>query len=746
MRDKKPALKASKRGSMYKITDILRRALFGFALLVPVFAAQTPALAQTASGKPGQNASSPDEQLQEVVVVGRYEFLSADTSGATNLPLPIEKVPQSISLVSEDFIKAADLKSLGEIAQYTPGALDVGNQEGFGTIVKLRGFTAITAFDGLNVGVLSSTSYEPDYAIIDRLEIVKGPSSVTYGVSSAGGLVNFVTKSATATTPDYVSLQYGSWNTVRVEGQVAGALDPSASLRGIGLAVYEQGNSFMTDVEHSNIVLYGGLNWTGSDSLSAFLHAGVERHVRTAFDGIPTEADGTPAPLPQSFLIGSKDMELRSNLWHAEADVTWHVNDILDLSLKGNIRHVATRGMAPYSFGLDADGTLGLAVQDFNQGIYANDYAVGASGVLHFDSLGLANSFLSLSAMYQDDLSAGASGQAIFTGPYAGDPSVPVVGFVNIGAGQAAVEDAFNTSIPTGPQAFFNIEAKTLTLSAQSWTQIVDHLSLLAGASYAKPRITDEMNGDSQNLDAGSQKSYRGALTYEFLQGANAYVGYSQSFNPQTNIDVTGAVLPPIIGDQYEAGVKYRPVGGRLLLTAAVFQIKQKNQGEFDTQIDGLDRYAPVGELTHKGVELEVVGRLKSNWQVNVGYTYLDAKVTEDSDLTIVGKREVFLPRQTASLFSTYTLNQGVLKGLSLGAGVRYVGAEPTAYDGSTKDIPGYGLIDASAGYNFAGWTIQLNAHNLFNRRYYINNYDTLFYGNAIGAPFNAALMLRHDF
>src|SRR5580658_1576364 len=146
---------------MYKITELLRRALFGFALLVPVFAAQTPALAQTASGKPGQNASPPDEQLQEVVVVGRYEFLSADTSGATNLPLPIEKVPQSISLVSEDFIKAADLKTLGQIAEYTPGALNEGNPGNNGTVVWLRGFPAGLALDGINLG--GSNFYEPDY-------------------------------------------------------------------------------------------------------------------------------------------------------------------------------------------------------------------------------------------------------------------------------------------------------------------------------------------------------------------------------------------------------------------------------------------------------------------------------------------------------------------------------------------------------------------------------------------------------
>lgn len=727
---------------MLEVIQTVWRVVFrSLPFALAAFFTQTT-LAQAADG-----SAAPEEPLQEVVVVGRYEFLSADTSGATNLPLPIEKVPQSISLVSEDFIKAADLKSLGEIAQYTPGALDVGNQEGFGTIVKLRGFSSISAFDGLNVGVLSSTSYEPDYAIIDRLEIVKGPSSVIYGVSSAGGLVNFVTKSATPTTPDYVSLQYGSWNTFRAEGQLAGALNPSGSLRGIGVAVYGQGNSFMTDVDHSDVVLYGGLNWTGPESVTAFLHGGFERHIRTSFDGVPTEADGTPAPLPRSFFIGSKDMRLHSNVWHAESDLTWHVNELLDLSIKGNIRHVTSHGTAPYSYGLDEEGNLGLAIQDFNDGIHANDFAIGASGILHFDSLGLSNSFLSLSAMYQDDLLAGAGGQAIFTGPYSSPiPDVPVLGIVNINAGQGAVEDAFNTAIPTGPQTFYNIDAKTLTLSAQSWIQIVDHLSLLAGASFAKPHIINATNGDIEHFDSGNQVSYRGGLTYEFLPGADGYFSYSQSFNPQTNIDVNGNVLPPIIGKQYEVGVKYRPVGGRLLLTGALFQIKQKNQGEFDTQIDGLDRYAPVGELTHKGLELEAVGRLKPNWQVNVGYAYLDAKVSEDSDPTVVGRKEVFLPRHTASLFSTYTLDAGLLKGLSFGAGARYVGAEPTAFDGSTKDLPGYTLVDASAGYSIARWTIQLNAHNLFNRRYYINNYNTLFYGNAVGAPFNAALMVRRDF
>ncbi|MBS0418296.1 MAG: TonB-dependent receptor [Proteobacteria bacterium] len=719
------------------------------ALVLASAAAIQQAIAADVGDPAGQaaNASSRGGDLEEVVVSGHYEFLSVDTSGATNLPLPIEKVPQSISLVSEDFIKAADLKTLGDIAEYTPGALNAGNQEGFGTIIKLRGFSSLQSIDGLNVGTLSGTSYEPDYAIIDRLEVVKGPSSVIYGVSSAGGLVNFVTKSATRTTPSYVSVQGGSWNTYRVEGQIAGALDPAKTLRGIGVVVRDQGDSFMTDVSHANTVVYGGINWSGIDSLSAYLHGGYELHVRTSFDGVPTLEDGSPAPLPRSFLIGSKEMEVRTNVYHAEGDLTWHANSMLDLSIKGNYRLVKTNGIAPYSFGLDPEGNIGLAIQDFTGGLTEKDYGIGVAGVYHFDELGLANSFVSAAAMYQDGVSDAAGGQAIFSGPYAGpDPDNPYVGSVNVSAGQAGVEKAFNSAVPTGPKTFTDLDLRTLTLSIQSVIQVTDHLLLLGGASYAKPRITQVENGDYQDFSSGSQISYRGGLTYEMAHGTNAYVSFSQSFNPQTWTNVNNHVLPPILGEQYEVGVKYRSPDGRLLLTTAVFQITQKNQGQFDTQIDGLDRYRAVGELKHKGIELEGIGRLSRQWQLNVGYAYLDPKVSKDSDPINVGRTEIFLPKQTASLFSTYTLEDGLLHGLSFGAGARYVGPEKTAYDGSTRDIAGYLVLDATAGYSFGSTSVQLNAHNLLDRHYFINNYGTLFYGNAVGEPVNWAITLRHDF
>ncbi len=192
------------------MTRLAAAGLIARTVLVP-----NPVIAQVST------AADPGDVLSEVTV-STYRFLAQDTSGATNLPLPIEEVPQAISLVSNDFIKAADLKNLGEIAQYTPGMVYSGAIGGSVSQVSLRGFLTSYAFDGLTTANILA---EPDAALVERVEVVKGPSSVVYGAASPGGVVNLVLKGATANTPSYVSVLGGSWSRWRGEGQIAGALN-----------------------------------------------------------------------------------------------------------------------------------------------------------------------------------------------------------------------------------------------------------------------------------------------------------------------------------------------------------------------------------------------------------------------------------------------------------------------------------------------------------------------------------------
>ncbi|MBL8270307.1 TonB-dependent siderophore receptor [Steroidobacter sp.] len=702
--DKKPALPAA----------LLLTGLSAITVSVPVWA-------QGANEGTG---------LEEIVVTG-YRFLNEDTSGTTNLPLPIEKVPQSISLISNDFLKAADIKTLGEVAQYTPGAIFSGNGENYRTDIKFRGFTNGEAVDGLPLGSGAPLA-EYDYAVVERLEIVKGPSSVVYGASSPGGIVNVVTKKATPETPEYFSVDIGMWNNYRIEGQVGGAIGADGRLSAIGVGAYEQGDSFTDIIKHDRTVLYGGLDFAITDSLSAYARGGYEKNTRTSFDGIPQFEDGTQPPVARSFFIGSDQSryELQGERMYVTAGLDWDVTDLWSVSVKGNFSRNEQEGAAIFSGGLQADGSIDLFNEE-NLGSTEDVFAAGISSVYKLDGLGLSDSFISVGAVYNES-------------SYYGKHRFYYIGSGNIFDGVRSITNIINAAPITDPGYFLKIDDSLLTYSAQAVLRVLDPLTVLVGASYSGTdfdRDSDALSPASYEYDG--EVSYRGGLTYEFAPGFNGYLSYSESFMPQRQSDINDNPLKPLIGEQKELGLKYAPPGGRVLFTAALFEILQSNKPEFDQTTPAGDRFKAVGEVRHRGAELEVIGRVADRWQVHAGYAYLNPEVTKNQESPeMIGKTITYLPKHTASVFASYEL----LDGFTVGAGARYVDSVNTTYDDSVKDLPAYAIVDATASYAFQNWRFQLNVHNLFDEKYYINTYETVYYGNVIGEPANVSLSARYEF
>jgi iron complex outermembrane receptor protein len=339
-------------------------------------------------------------------------------------------------------------------------------------------------------------------------------------------------------------------------------------------------------------------------------------------------------------------------------------------------------------------------------------------------------------------------------------------GTTNIFLGQAAVSQALVSLLATPLAPFTQVtDASTRTISAQSMLQVIDPLSVLLGVSYSKPDETETTLGVAQDFDLKGEVSYRAGLNYEFVQArTNAYFSYSQSFNPQLVLDINNNVLPPLIGSQYELGLKRRSESGRLLLTGALFQIDEKNVSEAAGQTDATEYYQAIGEVRHRGLELQAIGQITPQWQVNVGYAYLDPKITgaTASQSATIGQTQLYLPKQTASLYTTYSLEGGPLSGFSFGGGVHFVSSQDTSYStllanqqgnpnqettpGFSRALPGYTLFDATLRYAIDKWVVQFNAHNIFNKEYFINNYQSLAYGNAPGTPANVTLSVRRTF
>lgn len=700
---------------------------------VPCLSLAVPALAQTSSSTdtPAPSAvRQPADAGSDIVVTG-YRYLDADTRGITNLPLPVEKVPQSISLLNNDFVKAADLKNSGEIAQYTPGALWASFSPSYGNQIWLRGFAANYAIDGLLVG---DQITEPDPVLLQRYEIVKGPASVVYGAQSPGGVVNLVQKGATANTLSYLQVLGGSWGRWRLEGQIAGALDNSGSIRAIATAAREEGGSFVDYVKLNRTVIGGGLDVDIAPGLTGYVRASYQRTKDTPFNGIPTYADGTLPPVPRSFFLGGSDFEALAQAVRADAGLTWRPSDLWSFDLKTVYQHTTHGGINAYNYGLiAADGSFPVGGEMFDDW-HVEDLTVAGSATRKLDDLGLAGSYLEASVRYQHYRYYIA--ERNLTG-----------GTTNIFDGDEAVAAFFNAQAPVPGGYQQDQRMNYLTASAQAVVKVADPLTLVGGIAWSSPKIDQQVyRGAFGNFDPGDQVNFRGAAIVEPAAGLNLYASYSESYQPNLRIDISHDVLPPVKGRQYEAGGKYAPMR-QLLLTAAVFRIDEANVAVYDQMVDGEALYRS-SSVRHRGLELEATGQVTQAWQVKAGLALLDPKVTDDPDHPVNnGETRPWLPKVTADLFTSYAFTNG----FDVAGGLRHVGAVKT-YDTSsavrTPDVGAYTLIDAALGYTLDRWRLQLNLKNIFDKHYRVSTpiFQSLSAGLYPGEPRSVSVSLRRDF
>ncbi|MNM58139.1 Ferrichrome-iron receptor precursor [compost metagenome] len=208
-------------------------------------------------------------------------------------------------------------------------------------------------------------------------------------------------------------------------------------------------------------------------------------------------------------------------------------------------------------------------------------------------------------------------------------------------------------------------------------------------------------------------------LTYLTEFGLAPYVSYSQSFLPTLGTDSAGKSFEPTEGEQYEVGVKYQPVEGTLL-TASVFQVKQKNVLTQDN--DNPQYQAQDGEVRSRGLELELKSTL-ANIDVLAAATYIDSFYTK-SNYGDQGNRSESQAPVSASLWVDYHFTQAMLNGLTFGAGARYTGRKP-GDSSNSFDVPAYAVYDTTVSYDLGkldpslrGLQASLNVQNIFDREY----------------------------
>lgn len=656
---------------------------------------QAQSMAEPAAGDEARSA-----QALDVITVNAQQ-------GATKLLTPIVETPQSVSVVTQEQMRARGAVSVQRATAYTAGVFSnqVGASNRFDYVV-MRGFSdgslGNTYLNGLKIlgDTNSHSSLVIDPWFLDRLEVVRGPASVLYGQSSPGGIVALQTRRPEFDSFGEVELGVGT------DHQAYGAFDLNDTLAGGRVAWRLDGKVRRADaqvdhVKEERYALMPSLTWKITPDTTLDLMAYVQRDPEGGYhSGLPYE--GTVVPhegrtISRSFYEGESDYE------KYRRDQT-----LLAYGLEHRFSDAATfRQSAQYL----------KSKVELNQ-VYAYGWASPTELYRYYSGSSENLSAFAIDNQLEFQFDTGAVGHRLLTGVdyqwRKNDVGWPSGAFPNI--------DAFDPVYGASPTAMYDPlrerhQLKQLGVYVQDlmrWKQW--HLTL--GGRF------DEVDIRSTNRDSSAvselkdhQFSGRTALMYAFENGFSPYVSYSTAFTPTNFTDARGDLLKPMEGAQWEAGLKYQPAGSRDLYTIALYDIRQKNVA---TKEQPTDPYRAVGEIHSRGVELEAQVALAERLNLQASYSYNDIRYTKSDDGN-EGNRAVYAPKHMASLWASYQ-HGGSLRGLSTAAGVRYV-AGVQSDRANTHTLPSYTLFDLALGYDFKtlgadGLSARLNVLNVFDKKY----------------------------
>jgi iron complex outermembrane receptor protein len=233
-------------------------------------------------------------------------------------------------------------------------------------------------------------------------------------------------------------------------------------------------------------------------------------------------------------------------------------------------------------------------------------------------------------------------------------------------------------------------------------------VTLSGRMDWVKSTTTDLII-DSATVNRDKAFTGRAGIVYETRFGLAPYVSYSTSFSPVSGTDIYGAPYEPETGAQWEAGVKFQPRGQAGLISLAAFDLRRQNILTIDP--DNPSNYIQHGEWRSRGIEAEATVRPLRALNLSAAYSFMDVKVTKSNDIDL-DKVPTTTPKHLASFWFDYTVIGGVLSGVGVGGGVRYLGSTFGDLANELK-VPAYTLVDLSLQYRFQQWRLAVHARNL---------------------------------
>lgn len=669
--------------------------------------AQSAATPQVASGAAAElpavtvRASGVDETATGLV----HGFVARRSATATKTDTPVMETPQSITVITRDRMEAQGAQSVQQAIGYTAGvyAGPYGN-DARGDWGKFRGTDFTQYRDGLLNQVGFYNNVRADVYALERIDVLRGPSSMLFGQGAVGGILNLVSKRPQAEAAREVGVQFGNYNRKQVQADLTGPLDAEGKWMYRLVALARDSDTQVDYVPDNRYLIAPSLTYRPNADTSFTLLTNFQRDESgTSVGFFPWRGTLYPNPggqIPDHLFISEPGYD-RYNAEQASVGYEFQhkVNDAL--TVRQNLRYshstVDYRSIYAAGFTGATHGWVPGSSTLMRRTVYLNQPTL--------------NAFL-VDTQAQGNFRTGPVDHTLLAGmDY---QNAEITGRSGVG-GTAAPLDVFNPVYGN----FTLPGTRDLNPSKQIQTGVYlqDQLSwnkwlLMLGLRYDWSRAAQD------NTPAGSREdnelTKRAGLMYRSDIGLNPYVSYTESFQGLPGFNRSNQAFKPLRGSQWEAGIKYQPPGKNASLTVAAFDMREKNRKTAGV-VNGIPDQVQVGEARTRGIEVEALASLTSRLDLIATYTYLDARVIEGSTAE-VGKRLASTPSNMASLWANYRFKLFGLPGFVAGGGLRYVGP---SYDGTDQNrVGGVTLYDAMIAYDHGPLRVALNANNLFDKQF----------------------------
>ncbi|WP_334319689.1 TonB-dependent receptor [Termitidicoccus mucosus] len=692
---------------------------------------------------------APGEE-EEIIILSPFEvveesdpYLATNAVSATRFNQPLKELPMPITVLTSEFISDIGALDIGDALEYSGATKNttsisesVDSPSYNGVNVSLRGYTVDAVYrNGFR------WSGNDDVLFIDRIEVIKGPSSVFAGTIGPGGTINVISKKPSNKPEGVASVRYGTWDRLRAELFWSAPVNESKTFKYlVGVAVEEyDGSPYDFAKSRKNVVgsafewrpskkttIAMDMQWLKVDSvpaLSSVIYLDPSRtkildHVPFAFNRHGPEAYSNFVQMGGSLSVTHSF----NNDWFLKMSIFGRYTDIDQLLTDGS--SVAT----VYQSGVRTVGIQPRSVQARNYYYVPQVNLFGQMaywGIKHKINVGVDASFTPTQKNRQYK-----------------------------GANQTINMD-YPEYAPFGDLTIFYQDLDVYSNDRGAtinniFTMFGNRLTLLQGyrygTSYSRLRGLRESTVMDKAAHMPSVNIWSYGVSYVFTRQISGFFSYAESYVPQGwAFDYYGNVFDPIRGKGYNYGIKADFLSNRLAVQIQGFNIERFNIQQPDPEHPGFN--IASGDEKSDGFEIGVIGRPWKNWQVVASYAYTDARVTKDPTRPQnVGTHASNRPYNQMSAWNRYNWSKGFLKGFNVGVGVTYVDerrGNPNLADLPGLKLPDYTRVDLVVGYSTKIFknpaSLTVNMGNLFDKKYY-QNYD------GYGPPFNVNVTLRCRF